>query len=68
MSVEQFVLGAGESRYGLAFAVRVGVLDGRHPEDEATAMGRLAQALTPEGRQFIEDGDPLREIFLSRTP
>ena len=50
--------------FDLAFAVRVGALDGRHPELEARARQRIADALTPHGRLFIDGGDPLREIRL----
>ncbi|WP_137113096.1 bifunctional 2-polyprenyl-6-hydroxyphenol methylase/3-demethylubiquinol 3-O-methyltransferase UbiG [Rhodobacter sp. SY28-1] len=65
-AVEDFALEPGEARFDLAFAMRVGVLDGRHPELEARALARIATALAQKGRLFIDGGDPLREISLSR--
>jgi cyclopropane fatty-acyl-phospholipid synthase-like methyltransferase len=64
VAVDDFVLEEGEAPYDLAFAVRVGVLDGRHPEAERRALWRIAAALTPGGRSFIDGGDPLRELAL----
>lgn len=64
--VEAFALGADEPRFDLAFAARVGALDGRHPEIERPALACIAAALTPEGRLFLDGGDPLREIELVR--
>ena len=65
-AVEDFELEAGELPFDLAFAVRVGVLDGRHPSAEARARRRIAAALRPHGRLFIDGGHPLREIRLDR--
>lgn len=64
VAVENFVLEAGERPYDLAFAVRVGALDGRHPEVERTAKRRIREALVTGGRLYIDGGDPLREVFL----
>lgn len=64
LAVEDLVLDPDEPRYDLAFAIRVGVLDGRHPRNEAAALDRLSNALTPAGRLFIDGGDPLRELRL----
>lgn len=66
VSVEDFELQPGELLFDIAFAVRVGVLDGRHQSAEARAKRRIAAALTPRGRLFIDGGDPLREIPLDR--
>jgi SAM-dependent methyltransferase len=63
-AVEEFELEAGEAPYDIAFAVRVGALDGRHPEVGRRALRRIAAALTPTGRLFIDGGNPLREIPL----
>lgn len=65
-AVEDFVLGDGEALFDLAFAMRVGALDGRHPELEARALQRIGAALTPTGRLFIDGGSPVREIALGR--
>jgi len=64
IAVEDFVLTKGERPYDLAFAVRVGALDGRHPIQGRIALERLRQALARKGRLFIDGGDPLKEITL----
>lgn len=58
------VLDPGEAPYDIAVAVRVGALDGRHPEAEDRAKARIAAALHPHGRLFIDGGNPLREVEL----
>jgi cyclopropane fatty-acyl-phospholipid synthase-like methyltransferase len=67
VAIEDFQLERDEARYHLALAIRVGALDGRHPEIERQALRRIASALTPDGQLFIDGGDPLREIPLSRA-
>lgn len=62
VAVEDFSLRPDD----LAFGIRVGALDGRHPGAGAPALQRVARALTPQGRLFIDGGDPLREIPLPR--
>ena len=62
VSAEELELEPGEQYYDIAFAVRVGALDGRHPEDGELALPRIAKALTPNGRLFIDGGDPLQKI------
>ncbi|WEJ58363.1 class I SAM-dependent methyltransferase [Devosia sp. FJ2-5-3] len=59
VAVEDFVLDPNEQQFDLAFALRVGALDGRHPELGHRALGRLKAALTPEGRLHIDDRPPL---------
>ena len=61
-AAEDFTLDDGEAPFDLAFAMRVGALDGRHPEIERPALGCIRSALVPGGRLFIDGGDPLREI------
>ena len=63
-AVEEFERGEGEELFDLAFAVRVGALDGRHPELEHRARQRIRDAMTPRGQLYIDGGDPLREIPL----
>lgn len=63
---EPFALEPGEPRFDLAYAFRVGALDGRHPEAEAAARACIRAALKPGARLFIDGGDPLREIRLDR--
>ncbi|MFC3552456.1 SAM-dependent methyltransferase, partial [Lysobacter cavernae] len=67
VAVEDFVLVKTERPYDLAFAVRVGALDGRHPKAGRIALGRLQQALVKDGRLFIDGGDPLNEVTLGVT-
>ncbi len=63
-AVEEFELEPGEAPYNIALAVRVGALDGRHPELAERAKRRIAAALDRNGRLFIDGGDPLKEIRL----
>jgi hypothetical protein len=58
---EDVVAEPGEGPFDLVFAVRVGALDGRHPAAERKAFARIAAALAPGGRLFV-DG---REVPLS---
>jgi hypothetical protein len=48
------------------FAVRVGALDGRHPDAGARALRSIAAVTTPEARLFIDGGTPLRELVIPR--
>lgn len=63
-AAEHFELAEGEEPFDLAVAIRVGALDGRHPEAGRLAIKRIRAALSPKGRLFIDGGDPLREIAL----
>lgn len=62
-SAEAFRLLDGEAPFDLAFAARVGALDGRHPAAGALALARLAEALVPGGRVLVDGGDPLRQLL-----
>ena len=64
VAVEDFELAPGEAPFDLALAVRVGALDGRHPQAGIRARARIRVALVPGGRLFIDGGNPLREIRL----
>ena len=64
VAVEDFELHPGEPPFDLAFAIRVGALDGRHPRAGVRARQRTAAALTPTGRLFIDGGDPLHPVEL----
>jgi SAM-dependent methyltransferase len=66
VAIEDFELEAGEAPYDIAFAVRVGALDGRHPELGQRARQRIAAALTSKGKLFIDGGNPLQEISLEK--
>lgn len=63
-AAEDLVLDDGAQPFDLAFAVRVGAFDGRHPELYEQAVRRVRAALVPEGRLLIDGGDPLRELTL----
>ena len=62
IAVEEFELGLGETPYDIA--VRVGALDGRHPEAGERARRRIAAALGPQGCLLIDGGNPLRQVPL----
>ncbi|WP_067169771.1 methyltransferase domain-containing protein [Microtetraspora niveoalba] len=64
---EDFVLQADEEPYDIVFAVRVGALDGRHPEVGRRVLQRIALTTTAEARLFIDGGDPLRELLIPRA-
>ena len=66
--VEDFALEPGEERFDLAFAMRVGALDGRHTELEAQAMARLKAALKDEGLLFIDGNKPCRGRDIGAIP
>ncbi|UVC07814.1 class I SAM-dependent methyltransferase [Rhizobium sp. TH2] len=63
-TAETFTLRPGEQPYDLAVAVRVGALDGRHPEAGILARAAIKAALVPGGKLFIDGGDPVREVVL----
>lgn len=60
VAVEEFELLPGEEPFDLVVAVRVGALDGRHPEAGRRAMARLAAATVPGALLCTDGGDPLR--------
>ena len=68
VAAEDFALLPGEAPFDLAFALRVGALDGRHPVAGARALARLAASLRPGAPLFIDGGDPLRRINLPVGP
>jgi len=63
-SVEDFALPDGVARFDLAFACRVGALDGRHPRLYDAALDNVRRALVTGGALYVDTGDPLREIRL----
>ena len=66
VAIENFELEPGESLFDIAFAIRVGALDGRHPEIEQKALVQIAKALTKRGRLFIDHKQGIKEIPLDR--
>lgn len=63
-AIEDFELSASDDLFDMAFAMRVGALDGRHPEAGRLALMRIKSALKPNGRLLIDGGNPVREINL----
>ncbi|KAF2412647.1 SAM-dependent methyltransferase [Microbacterium sp. B35-04] len=62
--VEHLELPRSEPRFDIAFACRVGVLDGRHPRQYADALTRLRNATVPGARLYVDTGAPLNIIEL----
>lgn len=64
VAAEDFILAPDQPPFDIAVAIRVGALDGRHPTAGLAARQRLRAALVPDGRVFIDSGDPLLELAL----
>jgi ubiquinone/menaquinone biosynthesis C-methylase UbiE len=62
--VEEFELPAGVPLFDIAFACRVGALDGRHPQLYTEAIARLGRSVVPGGVLYVDTGDPLTAIPL----
>lgn len=62
--IEEFELSPDEPLFDWAFGIRVGALDGRHPELADEALRRISMALKATGKLFIDGGDPLINIDL----
>jgi 2-polyprenyl-3-methyl-5-hydroxy-6-metoxy-1,4-benzoquinol methylase len=60
VAIEDFKREPGKEPFDLAFSMRVGALDGRHPEAGQLAMARLKAALKPDGLLFIDASRPIR--------
>ena len=67
IAVEEFKLLPNEPLFDLAFALRVGALDGRYPQARALALPDLRAALVPGGRIFINSGNAIRELSFTTT-
>lgn len=64
VAIEDFQRGVDEAPFDLALAVRVGVLDGRHPEQQQRALERIRAALTKRGSLWVGDGADLEKVTL----
>ncbi|MGW9588578.1 methyltransferase domain-containing protein [Microbacterium sp. NPDC055455] len=62
--VEDFALPAGVAPFDLAFACRVGALDGRHRRLYEPALANLRRALKPGAVLYVDTGSPLTAIAL----
>ena len=63
-AVEAFELDPTVDLFDLAFACRVGALDGRHPQLYAAALERIGRAVIPGGLLYVDTGSPLTAIDL----
>ncbi|MBL0940413.1 MAG: methyltransferase domain-containing protein [Gemmatimonadaceae bacterium] len=54
VAIENFELAIDEAPFDLVFAIRVGALDGRHPELEREALARIRRAIASDGRLFVD--------------
>ncbi|MTD13221.1 methyltransferase domain-containing protein [Nakamurella sp. YIM 132087] len=63
-AVEEFVPEPADRPFELAFAIRVGVLDGRHPQAGTAALDRLRAAAAPGARLAVCGDGPLRWLDL----
>lgn len=59
VAAEDFTLDAAAELFDLAFAIRVGALDGRYPAAGIAARARIRDALRPGGRLYVDGGSPL---------
>lgn len=66
IAIEKFSLEANENLFDIAVAIRVGAIDGRHPEIEEASLKNIAKSLTKKGKLFIDGGNPLKEIELEK--
>ncbi|MFB6611166.1 hypothetical protein ACFCVO_12640 [Agromyces sp. NPDC056379] len=62
--MEDFVLESGTPLFDVAFACRVGALDGRHPRLYAPALANIRSALVSNGTLYVDTGSPLNAIPL----
>lgn len=66
IAVEKFEIETIEELFDIAVAIRVGALDGRHPEIEEQSLMNISRALKTDGKLFIDGGLPLKEIKLDK--
>jgi cyclopropane fatty-acyl-phospholipid synthase-like methyltransferase len=63
-SADDFKLPANTELFDIAFACRVGALDGRHPQLYARSISNLALAVVQGGKLYVDTGTPLTAIPL----
>ena len=66
VAAEDFVLEASEALFDFALAVRVGALDGRHPQAGRSARERIAAALVPGAKIFYRRRQSASRDFAGR--
>jgi hypothetical protein len=57
-SADDFKLPANTELFDIAFACRVGALDGRHPQLYARSISNLALAVVQGGKLYVDTGTP----------
>lgn len=62
--VEDFQLPTDTEPFDIAFACRVGALDGRHPRLYDRAIESISHAIKPGGKLYVDTGNPLTAISL----
>ena len=65
ISIEDFHISSDDELFDVAFGIRVGALDGRHPKQGEKAFPSIASALKSNGKLFISKNDFLIEVDLS---
>lgn len=65
VSIEEFELEKSDALFDLIFAIRVGALDGRHPEQGKIAFLKIKAALKKNGKFFIDEPGGIKEVNLS---
>lgn len=63
--VEDFTIPDDVAPFDVAFACRVGALDGRHPHLLEAAVANVGRVLTRDGVLLVDTGDPLRQVPLA---
>jgi cyclopropane fatty-acyl-phospholipid synthase-like methyltransferase len=66
VDAESFEMEPGDLPFDIVFAIRVGALDGRDPKAGRLALARIRAVLAPGGRVFIDGGQPLCELDVTR--
>lgn len=66
VAIEDFQLESNDLPFDFAVAIRVGALDGRHPEIETISLQNIAKALRKKGKLYIDGENPLKEISLDQ--
>ena len=66
VAIEDFTLTDDEEPFDLVYAIRVGALDGRHPQTGKAAMERISAVTTRHARLVIDGGHPIRELPIRR--
>jgi len=62
VAIEDFELMEEELPFDIAFGIRVGALDGRHPELGKLAMPKIKKALIKNGKVYVDSKDSIVQI------